>query len=127
VAALLGWAATTRAPALRVPPAVSLLLSGVMLAAAWRLVQLHRRVAGSGDAAATLIFAGMAIFGLWVARGSGARACRVGLGRPPVALASGLACRIPFGVGGVLAAAMALYAAQRWLRARRRDTREATR
>jgi hypothetical protein len=119
VATLLAWAAATHAPALRVPPTIALVLAGVLIAATWRLVELHRRATSSGDGAAALIFAGTAIFALWVAIGSGGRACRVGMGGPPFAPASGLACRIPFGIGGVLAASMALYAARRWARTRR--------
>jgi hypothetical protein len=125
VAALLVWAAATRAPALRVPPIIALLLAGVMIAAAWRLLLLHRRIASSGDGAAALMLAGTAILGLWIALGSGARNCRVGLDRSPYAAASGLVCRIPFGVGGVIAAAMALYALHRWLRARRAESHSA--
>jgi hypothetical protein len=47
--------------------------------------------------------------------------------RQPVVAVDGVACRIPFGIGGVLAAVMALYAAQRWRRARRGDRGEVTR
>lgn len=119
VATLLAWAAATHAPALRVPPTIALILAGVLVAVAWRLVELHRRTTASGDGAAAVIFAGTATFALWVALGSGARACRVGVDRPPFVPAGGLACRIPFGIGGVLAAAMALYALNRWWRARR--------
>ena len=104
---------------LRVPPTIALILAGVLVAAAWRLVELHRRAAGSGDGAAAVIFAGTAIFALWIALGSGTRACRVGVDRPPSVPASGLACRIPFGIAGVLATATALYALSRWMRARR--------
>jgi hypothetical protein len=39
--------------------------------------------------------------------------------RPRFAPASGLACRIPFGIAGVLATATALYAVSRRMRARR--------
>lgn len=119
VAALLAWAAATHAPALRVPPTIALVLAGVLVAAAWRLVELHRRTADSGDGAAALIFAGTAIVALWIALGSGARACRVGVAGPAFAPASGLACRIPFGIGGVLAVLMALFALGRWWRSRR--------
>jgi hypothetical protein len=127
VAILLGWAAATRSPALRVPPRIALVVAGVLVAAAWRLVQLHRRPVSTGDGAAALMFAGMATFALWIAVGSGARACRVGLDRPPFAAAGGLACRIPFGIGGALVAVMAWYAARRWMRARRTGMDEATR
>jgi hypothetical protein len=123
-AALLLWAAATHAPALRVPPTIALLLAGVMVAAAWRLLQLHRQLAGAGDGVAALMLAGTATFALWIAVGSGARSCRVSLDRSPYAAASGIACRIPFGVGGVLAAVMALYAVSRWMRARRAGTGE---
>jgi hypothetical protein len=119
VAALLTWAAATHAPALRVPPTIALILAGVLVAATCRLVELHRRAAGSGDGTAAVIFAGTAIFALWVALGSGTRACRVGVDRPPFVPASGLACRIPFGIAGVLATATAIYAVTRWMRARR--------
>ena len=124
VALLLVWAAATRAPALRVPPTIALLLAGVMVAAAWRLLQLHRQLAGAGDGLAALMLAGTATFALWIAVGSGARNCRVALDRSPYTAASGLTCRIPFGVGGVLAAVMALYAVSRWMRARRVGTGE---
>jgi hypothetical protein len=119
VAALLAWAAATHASALRVPPTIALILAGVLVAASWRLLEIHRRAAGSGDGTAAVIFAGTAIFALWVAVGSGARGCRVGVDRRALAPASGLACRIPFGIAGVLATATALYAVSRWMRTRR--------
>lgn len=123
--ALLAWAAATRAPGLRVPPAVAVLAAGVAALAAWRLGQLYRGRAGAGDGLATLLLTGMAALALWIAAGPGPRSCGVGGGGRPLAGASGLACRLPFGIGGLLLALTALYALRRWVRARRAATRRA--
>jgi hypothetical protein len=114
---LLVWAAATGAPGLRVPAAVALIVAAVPAAAAWRLLQLWRGVASAGDGAAALVLAAMATFCLWVAVGPGARRCGVRVGGGPVAGPGGLACRVPFGVGGALVALAALYALRRWARA----------
>lgn len=114
--ALLAWAALNGAPGLRVPAGVALGLAGVLAVAAWRLWQLYRGHAGAGDGAAALVLAGMAGFCLWVALGAGPRACGVGTGGRPLAQVGGLACRVPFGVGGVLVSLATLYAVRRWIR-----------
>ena len=111
---LLTWAAMTRAPGLRVPPTVALFVAGVAGVAAWRLTLLARGAADSGDGAATLLFAGTTAICWWIAFGPGARRCVVGLGYRALEGAAGVACRGPFGIGALLAAAAALYALHRW-------------
>ncbi|MDB4885653.1 MAG: hypothetical protein JWN79_1091 [Gemmatimonadetes bacterium] len=120
--ALLVWAAVTHAPGLRVPSAVALVLAGATGVAAWRVGQLYRGGAGTGDGSAALVLAAMAVFGLWVAVGGGARQCGVRLGSGPSVAVAGAACRVPFGIGGLLATVAALYALRRWARARRAST-----
>jgi hypothetical protein len=105
-----------------VPPAVAVLVAGVLVVAAWRLGRLYRRIGGAGDGPAALVLIGMAALALWIAAGTGPRSCGVGIGGRPLAVTAGLTCRIPFGAGGVLVAAAALYALRRWAR-----TREAAR
>ena len=96
-----------------------MLVAGVLAVAAWRLGQLYRGVGGAGDGPAALLLTGTAALALWIAVGPGPRSCGVGTGARPLAGATGLACRIPFGAGGLLVAFAALYAIQRWARTRR--------
>lgn len=109
----------TSDPALRVPPIVAYLAASAFIVAAFRLLQLQRGVGGEGNGSAVLICMAFAGSGGWIAVGPGQRICGVGLPAGGVTSAEGLACRVPFGIGALLAAGIALYAALRWLRARR--------
>jgi hypothetical protein len=122
---LLTWAAATGAPGLHVPPAIAVLVAGVLAVAGWRLGQLYRGAGGAGDGSAVLILAGMAALAFWIAAGSGSRSCGIGIGARALSGAAGLGCRIPFGVGGLIVAVAALYALRRWARTRRAARREA--
>lgn len=103
--ALLVWAAMTHAPGLRVPSAVALVLAGATGVAAWRVGQLYRGGAGTGDGSAALVLAAMAVFGLWVAVGGGRAnaACASAAGpasrwpeRPAVSRSASAACWPPW-------------------------------
>ena len=115
-ALLLVWAAVTGNGRLRVPPAVALVVAIAPAAAAWRLLRMRSPTAGSGDGAAALIFTSFAATGAWIALGSGARVCTSG-GRLDPVVQTGLSCRVPFGIGAVLAALLAAYAIARLRRA----------
>jgi hypothetical protein len=114
VAALLLWAAITDSQSLNVPPAIAYVAAWVFGTGAVRLLQLARDPKSPGDAFAVLFCAGMAAIALWIAVGSGARACTGGTTFGTAVQASGAECRIPFGIGGLLAATFSVYAAFRW-------------
>lgn len=114
------WAAATRSAALRVPPAVAYVAAAVFVLAAARILRLRGPSPGPGDGTAALMLGAMAAVGAWIAAGPGARVCGVGTGGRPLAAATGLECRVPFGVGAVITALMAAYALRRWRRRARR-------
>ena len=114
VAALLLWAAITDSQSLNVPPAIAYAAAWVFGTGAVRLLQLAHDPKSAGDAFAALFCAGMAAIALWIAVGSGARACTGGIGYGTTAQATGAGCRIPFGIGGLFAASLSVYAAIRW-------------
>ncbi len=123
VAALLLWAAVTDSQSLNVPPAIAYVAAWVFGAGAGRLLQLAHDPKSPGDAFAVLICAGMATIAFWIAVGSGARECTGGIAYGTAAQTTGAACRIPFGIGGLLVASFAVYAAFRWFA--RRSSRKA--
>lgn len=109
------WAASTRHPALHVPPAIAQLVAAVCLtasaAAVAKAFRRHRVL--EGLVAAVLV--GMALTGGWIAVGSHG-GCRTSL--PLQGAARAIACRAGFGVGALLTAAIALWALVRWWRGR---------
>ena len=119
MAALLVWAAATRAPGLRVPAPVAHLAAGALALGALRALQRLADPGSVGDGLAALLLASLGALGLWIALAPGVGVCAVGPSLRATAPLSGLACRVPFGLGAVLAALMAGYAARRWSRARR--------
>ncbi len=122
-AALLLWAAITGSQNLNVPPAIAYVAAWAFGIGAVRLLQLAHDPKSPGDGFAVLFNAGMAAIGLWIALGSGARACTGNITFGTAAQGTGLGCRIPFGVGGLIAAIFAAYAAFRWFA--RRSSRNA--
>lgn len=123
VAVLLAWAAIARNPALDVPPAIGAVASWVFMTGAVRLVQLARRPESPGDGFAVLLMAGLAAIGLWIALWPGEQVCEVGGGSGATSTATGLQCRVPFGIGALIVLLMAFHAGQRWLRRRRTGDR----
>lgn len=124
IGAFLLWVTATADPALRVPRPIAYLAASLFLVAAFRLLQLHFRPRSQGNGFAALIATGFAVIGGWIAVGSGTRVCGVGSGVAVPGTAEGLACRAPFGIGALLAAGIAFYAALRWVRASRRSGRQ---
>jgi hypothetical protein len=123
IAALLLWAAITDSQSLNVPPAIAYVAAWVFGTGAARLLQLVHDPNSPGDAFAVLICAGMATIGLWIAVGSGARECTGGIAYGTAVQTTGAGCRIPFGIGGLMAASFSVYAAFRWFA--RRSSRNA--
>jgi len=119
VAALLTWAAGSGAPGLRVPALVAYLAAGALALGAVRALQLIVAPGSAGDGIATPLLTSLAGIGLWIAVAPGARACSAESGLRAMTPLVGMACRVPFGLGAVLATLMAGYAARRWWRARR--------
>lgn len=120
IAGLLTWAAATGHPGLEVPPAVAYVAAGVHALAALRLIQLAIRPESPGDGFGALIIGGLAGVGGWIAFGAGERICTAGVSGLAIGESVGLGCRVPFGIGAVLAGAIALYAGWRWARGLRR-------
>lgn len=118
---MLARATLQRDPGLHVPPAVAWIVVAVFLMGALavlkQLLGFHAKV----DGLAPLILAGFTAIGAWIALSPNARGCTAGVSDVPVAEVSGLACRIPFGIGAVISGMMAVYSGLAWLRARRRS------
>jgi len=118
LAALLTWAPASRGPGLRVPAPVAYLAAGALALGALRALERIAAPGGAGDGVATLLLASLAAVGFWIALAPGARVCHVGPALRATTPLEGLSCRIPFGIGAVLGALMAAYAARRWWQAR---------
>lgn len=113
-AALLLWAAISGSQNLNVPPAIAYVAAWAFGTGAMRLLQLAHDPRSPGDGLAVLFNAGMAAIGLWIALGSGARTCTGNITLGTAVQGTGLGCRIPFGIGGLIAASFSVYAALRW-------------
>jgi hypothetical protein len=105
----LAWASYTRHPALRVPPAVGYLVAAVLVAggaaAAAKAAERPRLV----EAFVVAIMAGFAVTGGWIALGDSGAACTTNVALAGAVRAAG--CRVAFGVGAIVSAAMAAWAA----------------
>lgn len=112
-------AGIVRDPGLHVPPAIAFVTAGVLLLGA--LAMLLQIIGGPtrGHGVAVLILAGFTVIGAWIALSPDSGGCTIGVNGGPGTATSGLACRIPFGIGAVISGAMTLYAATTWVRARR--------
>lgn len=126
VAALLIWSAATSSPGLNVPAPVAYLVAGALVLGALRAIQQITKPGSAGNGLATLLLTSMAAVGLWIAAAPGVRVCAGGPGPGTMKPLSGLACRVPFGLGAVLTALLAGYAARQWWRGRRAAGRRAT-
>lgn len=98
------------------PAAIILLVAVAFALAAARVVQLRRSPDSPGDGFAALILVTFALIGGWIALSPNAPGCTVGVGGMPIGESAGASCRVPFGIGAVITAAAALYAAVRWRR-----------
>ena len=120
IGAFLFVLAATGNDGLNVPPAVAYIAGAIFVVAALRMLQLQLQPASEGNGYAALMCAGFTLIGGWIALGPGQRICTGGIGIGGVgAGAQGLGCRVPFGIGALIAGAMTLYAAWRWARGRR--------
>lgn len=109
-----------RDPSLRVPLVIAYLCAGVFLTGAFAVWQQIVGGPTRGHGAAVLILAGFTIMGGWVALSPNAGGCTVGVNGAGTST-SGLACRVPFGVGALISGLMTIYAAKGWIRARRHN------
>lgn len=122
IGAFLFVLAATGDEGLNVPPAIAYTAGGIFVVAALRMLQLQLQPASAGNGYAALMLAGFTLIGGWIAVGPGERVCSGGIGIVGVgagAGAQGLGCRVPFGIGALIAGAMTLYAGWRWARGRR--------
>lgn len=118
MAAVLAWAALTRASGLNVPPSIALVLAAGLVAAAMALLARAAGRARMNTGLIALVFLAFATTGAWIGLvGAGAGCTAVVAGRPMPAGAR--ECRLAFGGGSVLTFAFALLAARMWWRGRR--------
>lgn len=118
-AVLLIRAAITGDPGLRVPPFIAYVCAAVFLIGAFAVLQQMFGGATRGHGAAVLILAGLTTIGGWIALSPSADGCSIGLSEVATRT-SGLACRIPFGIGALLTGLATVVAGRSWLRARGR-------
>jgi hypothetical protein len=118
-AVMLIRAAIIRDPGLRVPPIIAYVCAGVLLTGAFAVVQQLRGGPTRGHGAAVLILAGFTIMGAWIAL-SPSSGCTMGVNDGAGVATSGLACRIPFGIGALICALATWLVGRSWIRARRR-------
>ncbi len=71
----------------------------------------------TGDGFAAVLLASLAGIGGWIAVTPGPSVCTFGSALRAITPLAGLACRVPFGIGAILAMLMAGYAAYRLWRA----------
>ena len=83
-----------------------------------RVLQMRRRPDSPGDGFAALILLALATLGAWIALFPGAEGCTAALDGVPIGDATRTNCRVPFGIGALITAALALYAGVRWKRRR---------
>jgi len=103
------WASYTRHPALRVPPTVGYVVAAVLVAGSAAAVAKAAGRPRLVDAFVVVILAGFAVTGGWIALGDSGGACTTNVALSGAARATG--CRIAFGAGAVISAAMAVWAA----------------
>ncbi len=117
-ALFVAWVAATRQPGLNAPPSIAYVVAFIFALTALRLLQLRGNATSEGHGFTFLFCSAMAVIGGWIAFGGGPRACTGSVNDGVESTASGLACRIPFGLGAVLTGAIALYALVRFVRSR---------
>ena len=108
-------------PGLRVPPLIAYACAGVFLVGAFALLQQIFGGPTRGHGAAVLILAGLTVIGAWIALSPSSGGCTIGLNEAGTQ-ASGLMCRIPFGIGALLTGLATFAAGRSWIRARRPTT-----
>jgi hypothetical protein len=115
--ALLLYHAVREDPRLNVPPLVAMALAvGLFLAAAAVVARAtHRDRVIPGLVA--LVLVSFAITGAWIGFGPGERSCSGTIGGAS-SRRGGTECRVVFGSGSLVTAAMALWAARQWWRER---------
>jgi hypothetical protein len=109
-------------PGLHVPPSIAYVTAVVLLLGAVAVLQQIIGGPTKGHGVAVLILAGFTVIGGWIALSPDSGGCSIGVNGAPGTAASGLACRIPFGIGAVISGVMTVYAAVSWVRARRGRT-----
>ena len=119
-AVLLVRAGIIRDPGLHVPPIIAYVCAAVFLLGALAVFQQIIGGPAKGAGVAVFILAGLTIMGAWVALSPASGECSVSINGGAGAAASGLACRVPFGIGALITAAMTVGAAVAWLRGRNR-------
>ena len=117
-AVLLVRAAIIRDPGLRVPPVIAYVCAGVLLTGAFAVLQQMRGGPTRGHGAAVLILAGFTIMGAWIALSPSSGGCTIGVNDSAGVATSGLACRIPFGIGALICALATWFVGRSWIRAR---------
>ena len=105
-AGLLARAAIIGDPGLRVPPVIAYIAAAIFLMGALAVLKqiagIHRTV----DGLAPLILAAFTAIGGWIALSPDAGSCEASFNGGPGTEVSGLGCRIPFGIGALISAAM---------------------
>ena len=122
-AVMLIRAAVIRDSGLRVPPMIAYVCAGVLLTGAFAVLQQVRGGPTRGHGAAVLILAGFTVMGAWIALSPNSGGCTVGVESSAGIATSGLACRIPFGIGALICALATWSVGKSWIKARwRRPT-----
>jgi hypothetical protein len=113
---VLGEQTWVASPRVHLPSGIAYVVAAALLTTA---VMIGFQVFGFSrwnDLLAAVLFLGIAVETSWLAVGSGARPCRVGLWRPPES-----ACRAAWGVGALIWVVMAVWAMRRHLARRRSE------
>ena len=125
-AAFLIRAARMGDPGLHVPPSIAYVIALAFLLVAVALLQQIIGCPTRGHGAAVLILACFTIVGGWIALSPESGGCTIGVNGGAGSAASGLACRIPFGVGALITGAMTVYSGIAWVQSRRNRDRKQT-
>lgn len=118
---LMAWVSYTRSPGLHVPPSIGYVVAAVFALTAVQMVRMIVRPTANADGFMALLSTGFAVIQGWIAFAPGNRSCSTGVGMGGGAMAShgsGASCRVPFGFGSLIFAALAIYCLVRWWRAR---------
>lgn len=112
-AGLLSWAAISQQPNLNVPTPVALIGAAAFAVAGLRIIQMILRPDSTGAGLAAVIAGLLGLIGVWISVGPGERICSTGW-MLAGSQATGAQCRVPFGIGSVVALMIAIYAAREW-------------
>ena len=115
----LARAGIIRDPGLRVPAMIAYTCAGVFLVAAFAVLQQMFGGPTRGHGAAVLMLGGMTAMGAWIALSPSSGGCTIGVNDGGTS-ASGLLCRIPFGIGALIMGLATLAVGRSWLRGRRK-------